>query len=220
MIKIGIPETGYSKAAGWASYIEYLFGRERANIVDLDPNYGKNELPKDIDIVIFDGGADVHPVLYGGDFHPALSVNLARDWQEKIIFDFYKNMDTVFAGICRGAQFLNVMLGGTLYADLPSVNLGHNGTHKIMLLESDCLFDYIGLENGDEITVNSLHHQAVKDLGDDLSVVMVDSDFGVIEGFQSLDGKIRAVQSHPEMENIYYAKRIEVSEWLFRTKEY
>lgn len=219
MIKIGIPSTGYSAAASWDGLILHLFG-EKANIIDLDPNYGDDELPKDVDIIIFDGGADVHPVLYGGFYHPTLSVNLARDWQEKLIFNFYKDLDTLFLGICRGAQFLNVMMGGTLYEDLPSVNLGHTHIHKVMLTDSECLSTYLTLDNGDEITVNSLHHQAVKDLGDGLLPTMIDSNFGVIEGFQSSDGKFRAVQSHPEMAEDAYLRRMGVLDWLFRTKEF
>ena len=219
MIKIGIPSTGYSAAESWKNLIKFLF-EETAEILDLDPDYGNEELPKDIDMILFDGGADVHPVLYGGSFHNSLSVNLARDWQEKIIFDFYKDLDTIFLGICRGSQFLNVMMGGTLYEDLPSINLGHSHIHQIMITGSDCLFDYLSLKERDEITVNSLHHQAVKDLGEDLLPVMIDSNFGVIEGFHSLDGKIRAVQSHPEMNEKAYIKRIEMLDWLFRTKEF
>jgi len=219
MIKIGIPFTGYSGAASWDGLILHLFG-EKASIVDLDPNYGDDKLPKDIDMIIFDGGADVHPVLYGGSYHPSLSVNLARDWQEKLVFDFYKNLDTIFLGICRGSQFLNVMMGGTLYEDLPSADIGHNHIHQITLVDSECLFTYLGLKDGDEITVNSLHHQAVKDLGDGLLPVMIDSNFGVVEGFQSLDGKFRAVQSHPEMAEKAYINRMKVLDWLFRTKEF
>jgi putative glutamine amidotransferase len=219
MIKVGIPSTDYSKANGWEPFLKGLFPNE-VEAIDLDPNYGRNELPKDIDIVMFDGGADVHPVLYGGTFHKSISVNLERDWQEKIIFDFYKDLDTVFAGICRGAQFLNVMMGGTLYEDLPSINLGHEPKHKVMITDSECLFSYLKMGEGDEMSVNSLHHQAVKDLGDGLTVTMLDSNFGVVEGFQSLDGKIRAVQSHPEMGDNSYIHRIAVCDWLLRTEEY
>ena len=219
MIKIGIPATGYSAARSWQSLITHLFLGD-AKAIDLDPDYGHCKLPKDIDIVLFDGGADVHPVLYGGTYHSTVHPNLARDWQEKIIFDFYRNLDTIFIGICRGSQFLNVMMGGTLYEDLPSVKIGHDHIHEVMLVDSECLLQYTKLEKGDEITVNSLHHQAVKDLGDELLVTMVDSNFGVIEGFQSLDGKIRAVQSHPEMAEKDYIKRMEVLDWLFRTQEF
>lgn len=219
MLKIGIPSTGYSAAASWNDLIQHLF-EQQVGIVDLDPNYGNEELPEDIDMIIFDGGADVHPVLYGGSYHETLSVNLARDWQEKLIFDFYKNLDTIFLGICRGSQFLNVMMGGTLYEDLQSINLGHNHTHQVTLLDGECLLTYINLEKGDEMTVNSLHHQAVKDLGDSLIPIMIDSNFGVIEGFYSFDGKIRAVQSHPEMADKDYINRIGVLDWLFRTKEF
>lgn len=219
MIKIGIPSTQYSAARSWMSLIKHLFD-QKAETIDLDPDYGRKELPRDIDIVLFDGGADVHPAFYGGTFHSAMGVNLARDWQEKIIFDFYSGLHTIFAGICRGAQFLNVMMGGTLYEDLPSAKIGHNHIHQVMLLDSECLATYLKLENGDEITVNSLHHQAVKDLGIGLLPTMIDSNFGVVEGLQSLDGKIRAVQSHPEIPDEDYKDRIEVLEWLFRTKEF
>lgn len=222
MITIGIPMTLYSTSKSWEPFMRYIFQPHNLDfdVIDLDPDYNRNKLPKNVDLVLFDGGADVHPMLYGGIPHESISVNVERDWNEKIIFDFYKNLPTVFAGICRGAQFLNVMMGGNLYEDLPSVNLGHDPKHDVTLIDSECMLMYLKKERGDEIAVNSLHHQAVKDLGDDLIPTMVDSNFGVIEGYHSLDGKIRAVQSHPEINASFYTERISICDWLFRVKEF
>ena len=222
MIKIGIPYTGYSSARSWDGLIAHLFVDSKigARAIDLDPVFGAGKLPKDIDVVLFDGGADVHPILYGGKYHKSISSNIRRDWNEKIIFDFYKDLPTVFAGICRGIQFLNVMMGGTLFEDLPSAKIGHKSMHDVMFLEYNKTFsNYTGIKDGEEFPVNSLHHQAIKDIADGLEPILIDSDFGVIEGVESKDGKIRAVQSHPEYGETRYAKRLEICQWLFRTKE-
>lgn len=218
MITIGIPKSGYSRAKMWVPFIGWLFGKT-AEVINLDPDLGTNKLPENVDLILFDGGADVHPILYGGTFHKTLGVNIARDWNEMLIYQFYKNLPTLFSGICRGSQFLNVMNGGNLYVDLPSLEMGHEIHHEVDIIEKSSLLDYLGDNIPDKLEVNSFHHQAVKDLGDTLLPVLVDSQHFIVEGFESNDGKIRAVQSHPEYGDKEYAYRINVMDWLFRADE-
>lgn len=77
------------------------------------------------DIVVFTGGADVHPSMYGEEPDPTIRCyyDLGRDHREKAIFDLAK--DKFKVGICRGGQFLNVMNGGKLWYDVDN----HTTTH-------------------------------------------------------------------------------------------
>lgn len=111
--------------------------------------------------------------------------------------------DKPILGICRGLQFLNVFLGGTLWQDLPSEHPSEivhrqgkpygNPTHKVNLSgELKALLDK------DILEVNTLHHQAIKDLTNGLIPMAVAPD-GIIEAVR-MDNKrfVRAVQWHPE----------------------
>lgn len=220
MIKVGIPLSNYSSKEGWKDFVRYLFGND-AETINLMPwlnkaggEYSVNLLPEDVDIVIFDGGADIHPMLYKEAKHVLTSSNIIRDWTELIIFQRYLNLPTKFVGICRGCQFLNVAMGGTLHQDLASIRKKHGRNHLNDVFPDTNFGKYIGKRN---IIVNSLHHQAVKDLGRNLRPIMTDIKHGIIEGIESRKGdKIRAVQSHPEYTTGRYVKRIEVMKWLMR----
>ena len=105
-------------------------------------------------------------------------------------------------GICRGAQVLNVALGGTLHQHLPDV-VGHSGhqagnavfsTSQVRTVPGTRLAALIG-EYSDE---QCYHHQAIAELGDGLIVSAADAD-GVIEAIELPgDTFVLAVQWHPE----------------------
>lgn len=71
---------------------------------------------EDANIIMFTGGADVDPSLYGKRKHPETYSDLARDLKEKEIFDKIRP-DQLAVGCCKGAQFLTVMNGGILIQD-------------------------------------------------------------------------------------------------------
>jgi len=96
------------------------------------------------DLIQFTGGEDVSPSLYGQYPHPRTSSSLQRDLREKIIFERAKALFIPMAGICRGAQFLNVMCGGSLWQHVE----GHGQPHMA--------YDHI---HKVEIKVTSTHHQ-------------------------------------------------------------
>ena len=126
-----------------------------------------------------------------------------RDTLETLLLSKALQADKAILGICRGLQFINVFLGGTLWQDLPSQHpseiIHRQGkpygtpTHKVML--DGELRTLLGKE---VIEVNTLHHQAAKDLGSDLMQMAVAPD-GIIEAVQ-MKGKrfVWAVQWHPE----------------------
>ncbi len=107
-------------------------------------------------------------------------------------------------GICRGAQIINVALGGNVYQDLasqyPGKILKHHQsapgdqpTHFVSVNHDSKLFKTIG----DNVFVNSRHHQAIKDVPEGLQIVATASD-GVIEAIENKDASVQAVQWHPE----------------------
>ena len=126
-----------------------------------------------------------------------------RDTLETPVLSKALQADKPILGICRGLQFINVFLGGTLWQDLPSehpsVIVHRQGkpygtpTHKVVL--SGDLRMLLGKDN---LEVNTLHHQAAKDLSAGLTAMAVAPD-GIIEAFQ-MTGKrfVWAVQWHPE----------------------
>ena len=126
-----------------------------------------------------------------------------RDALETLLLSKALQADKAVLGICRGLQLINVFLGGTLWQDLPSQHpsdIVHRQakpygatTHKVALNG-----DLGTLLGKDTIEVNTLHHQAAKDLGNGLKAMAVAPD-GIIEAIQ-MEGKrfVWAVQWHPE----------------------
>ena len=104
-----------------------------------------NALDDDISLIQFTGGEDVTPTLYGEKAHPATHCNPTRDAREtEIYLEFLSRVP--MAGICRGAQFLNVMNEGKMWQHVT----GHaiRGVHPAL--------DQM---TGEEIMVTSTHHQ-------------------------------------------------------------
>jgi putative glutamine amidotransferase len=126
-----------------------------------------------------------------------------RDKEETLLLQKALEADKPILGICRGLQFINVFLGGTLWQDLPSqhpsVIVHRQGkpygvpTHQVSI--SGELQSLLGK---DILNVNTLHHQAVKDLGNGLTPMAVAPD-GLIEAVRLQDKRfVWAVQWHPE----------------------
>jgi gamma-glutamyl-gamma-aminobutyrate hydrolase PuuD len=98
------------------------------------------------DLVVFTGGADVSPHMYGEDKHPNSFCDAARDDEEERLFHMIVNSNVPMAGICRGGQFLHVMNGGSMYQHVHSHAIG--GTHEA----TDAL-------TGEKVNLTSTHHQ-------------------------------------------------------------
>ncbi len=152
------------------------------------------------------GGQDVSPALYGAAPTPQCNVTCpARDAMEAQLLDLALEQDKPVLGICRGIQFLNVHLGGTLYQDLPTEHpsaANHHQEHPydapvhgVTLVPGSPLQTLLGK---DTLRVNSLHHQAIRALAPGLQAMAVSED-GLTEAV-CLPGKkfVWAVQWHPE----------------------
>lgn len=163
-----------------------------------------DQIVETCDGFLFTGGQDVSPSLYGmKDTTGTIVSSPERDKMESLLLSKALQADKAVLGICRGLQFINAFLGGTLWQDLPSQHpseiVHRQGkpydapTHQVTLSG-----DLRALLDKDLLEVNTLHHQAVKDLGKGLIPMAIAPD-GLIEAAQ-LPGKrfVWAVQWHPE----------------------
>lgn len=85
--------------------------------------------PEKADVVLFTGGEDVDPSLYGCKKHPSTYSNIKRDLEEKAIFEKVNPNKQVCVGICRGSQLMCCLNGGVLVQNCHNHAIGH--THGI-----------------------------------------------------------------------------------------
>ena len=171
------------------------------------------DLVDQLDGLLLHGGADVCPRSYGEEpLRPEWEGDEVRDRYEIALVEAFLSARKPILGICRGAQLLNVALGGTLWQDLPSqleTPVGHRdqetydrNRHEIDLVAGSGLASIYGLD-GDEVSgivVNSIHHQAIREPAQGLVVEAVSPVDGVVEAvcLDDPDRWVRAVQWHPE----------------------
>ena len=164
------------------------------------------KLADSCDGLLLTGGQDVSPALYGAEPTPQCGKTCPeRDRMEAPLLDRMLAQDKPVLGICRGIQFLNVHLGGTLYQDLPTEHpsgVNHHQqhpydapVHAVTLTPGSPLQQLLGQQT---LAVNSLHHQAIRALAPGLAAMAVSED-GLVEA-ACLPGKkfVWAVQWHPE----------------------
>ncbi len=156
-------------------------------------------------LMITGGGHDVPPHLYGDqEVHPTVTLKPERTAFELAITQAALAKDIPILGICGGQQLLNVALGGTLIQHIPDAGefLNHKqpsprdeSHHLVTLVKGTLLHRLIGQ---DELDVNSVHHQAVRDLGKGVIVNALSPD-GIIEGIEVPRYRFcLGVQWHPE----------------------
>ncbi len=160
-----------------------------------------------VDGLVFTGGGDIAPERYGAERDDAVRrVNHERDEFELALMRLaYQRRMPTFA-ICRGNQVLNVAFGGTLIQDLPS----HSGAHGHDVMGEGAYEPHSQalVEEGSRLSgivgaglhgINSIHHQAVENLGEGLRVVASAPD-GTVEALEheDADWPLISVQWHPE----------------------
>ena len=155
---------------------------------------------------LFTGGVDVDPVIYGEQIIPECGkIEKYRDEFELKLLPLVLKAKKPSMYICRGAQVINVALGGTLYQDINSqykTDIAHrqsepktSPSHDVNVITETPLYELVGKTR---MTANSFHHQAIKDVAEGLAV-MAKSDDGIIEAVWGTgDTYIRAYQWHPE----------------------
>lgn len=173
------------------------------------PQPNIHALMTNVDGLIISGGGDVDPAAYGGNPEDPVvtGVNHHRDSSEFAAFDEARALGLPVLAICRGAQLVNVALGGTLYADLErdaSVAVRHRMSeealsgplHSVTVRAGSMLAKWLELDGA--IEVNSEHHQGIQLLAPPLVVAARSAD-GLVEGFELPDERVVGVQWHPEV---------------------
>jgi putative glutamine amidotransferase len=164
---------------------------------------GIDETLDAVDGLIFSGGSDLDPELYGQEPHAETTgVVPERDGFELTLLSAALDRDLPVLAICRGSQVLNVALGGDLIQHLPD-QVGHEGhketagtfsDHEVEIEPGSRLAGLIG----DQIDVKSHHHQGYARLGTGLRPVAHDAD-GSVEALEDPSRRFTVgVLWHPE----------------------
>ena len=161
-----------------------------------------------LDALVLQGGADVSPNSYGQKpLRADWSGDPIRDRYEIELIDGFRKAGKPVLGICRGAQLINVAFGGTLIQDIatqrPAASqhvdaaLYDDWAHGLSITPGSRL---AGIYGGTlSATVNSIHHQAVDQVGDGLVVEARCAEDGLVEAVRARDEDfILGVQWHPE----------------------
>lgn len=174
---------------------------------------GYEQLLDGVDAVILHGGSDVCPLSYGEEpLIEAWSGDIQRDKFELSLIDAARKLDKPILGICRGAQILNVAFGGTLYQDINTQRPGtlthrdaeryQRNHHGVTIAPQSALAALYQTTSG---VINSVHHQAVKDLADAFVLEAWCTEDQTVEAFRlpakdPTDPFVQGVQWHPEFQ--------------------
>jgi gamma-glutamyl-gamma-aminobutyrate hydrolase PuuD len=160
-----------------------------------------------LDGLVLQGGADVSPQTYSeAPTRPEWSGDRARDLYELELLHEFIDAGKPVLGICRGCQLINVAFGGSLYQDVATnvpdaiehVHEDYDAhRHVVRFPEGSMLARMFPKQP--RALVNSIHHQAVKDLGRDITIEAVSDADGIIEAirYQRADF-VMGLQWHPE----------------------
>ncbi|MBG7620955.1 gamma-glutamyl-gamma-aminobutyrate hydrolase family protein [Herbaspirillum sp. AP02] len=169
-------------------------------------NIRLRDYAKHLDGLVLQGGADVSPQSYAqAATRPEWSGDRVRDMYELELLHEFVEAGKPVLGICRGCQLINVAFGGTLYQDIatdvPTAILHVNDQydsnyHALHFPQGSSLAGMVKTENA---MVNSIHHQAVRDLGRDLSVEAVSGPDQIVEAIRYRKAPfVMGLQWHPE----------------------
>lgn len=192
---------GYPQNLLWQVYMDgIIIGRGLPVLAtDVPDESAARQLAELADGLFLSGGVDVTPSLYGEEKIPQCgNSDPKRDKIERLLLDAFISVKKPVLGICRGFQMLNVYFGGTLYQDILSQtglsDHPYDCFHSVRTVEGSIVRSLFG----SEFVVNSLHHQAVKNLADDLVATAYSVSGNIIESYEHKHLPIIGVQWHPE----------------------
>ncbi len=202
--RIGVTCSPLRGAAYYAPYLRAV-SAAGGEPVTLDPEpdglapEAATALVHSIDGLLVPGGWDVDPPAYGeAREEQTPEVDQPLDRTEIALVRAAVDDGVPVFGICRGQQVINVALGGSLRQHIEGHDMhGHPRdllAHAIDIVPGS---ELAAVVSSDTVMVNSLHHQSVKDVAPGLHATAHSTD-GVVEGIESADGMIVAVQCHPE----------------------
>ena len=160
-----------------------------------------------LDGLVLQGGADVSPQTYSETpTRPEWSGDRARDVYELELLHEFVDAGKPVLGICRGCQLINVAFGGSLFQDVATnvpEAIAHVHTdydahrHAVVFPQGSSLAGLFPKVS--RAVVNSIHHQAVKDLGRDITIEAQSDPDGIVEAirYQRADF-VMGLQWHPE----------------------
>ena len=182
-----------SRGSSADNYIKALEGVGAEGVAYYLPKIDTN-----YDGLILCGGGDIHPQFYNEDIDGSKGIDTDRDKCEFALLKAYIEAGKPVLGICRGCQLINVYFGGSLYQHLERADLhvsvnGADSVHKITASEGSVLNSLYG----EDFSVNSSHHQAVKALGEGLRITALWNN-EYVEAHEHKTLPIFSVQFHPE----------------------
>jgi putative glutamine amidotransferase len=144
----------------------------------ITPDDPDTDVIESLDGIVFSGGGDIDPALWGADRHPETDPDPARDESELMLMRAALDIDLPMLGVCRGLQMMAVASGGSLHQHLPDL-IGHErhraaagtdplaadasayGRHDVVVKPGSRAHALLGAH----LTVNSFHHQAIDNPG-------------------------------------------------------
>lgn len=215
--RIGVTGSGRRWAPSWwcTALALRLAGACPERISTRHPESGEP-----LDGLVIGGGNDISPEHAHGDLKERVKLDPARDRLEIRWIQHALDEGLPLLGICRGAQLINVVLGGSLYQDIRHLRKktynrpGLLPTKQVFLEAESRLQEICGGQRR-KLRVNSLHHQAVRTLGGGLRVVGRDLDQLVQAIEDDGDSRIVGVQWHPEY-LLYLPVQFALFRWLVK----
>jgi putative glutamine amidotransferase len=201
---------GITDCAKYLNYERWIRDQPGVEIIRLSYNENNFSDIERCNGIMLTGGNDINPRLYNQpEYLPYCDpkdIDEKRDEFEWKVMQHTEEKQLPVLGICRGLQFVNIFLGGTLVPDIPAFGKfnhdkfkeGYDRDHLVEVDKNSLLYKITGQEKGE---INSAHHQSTDMPGYGLVANALSPD-GIIEGMErkETDGKsyLMLVQWHPE----------------------
>ncbi|MDX1541078.1 MAG: gamma-glutamyl-gamma-aminobutyrate hydrolase family protein, partial [Geminicoccaceae bacterium] len=197
------PRIAVTTSRGWGRWLWWwcwlAITRAGGRAVRLKP--GRAFELERLDGLLVGGGDDISPTLYRGELDPAVKIDPERDRLELEALEHARARSLPVLGICRGAQMINVFLGGSLHEDIYEIYEAAPKLRTVLPKKRVHVSEGSQLDSILECRacrVNALHHQSVDRVGKGLEVVARD-EHGMVQAVERLNGPFMiGVQWHPE----------------------
>jgi putative glutamine amidotransferase len=191
-----------SRRGGWRSFFAHRVALYRVGARAIRLVAGLPPPREPLAALVIGGGDDIGAEIYGGEVMPDVRLDPERDALELDLLKRALPDGLPVLGICRGAQMINVALGGSLHVDIHAVyeaapRMRTVLPRKTVTMRGGSRLDRIMRCN--PCRVNALHHQSIDRLGKGLSIVAEDGS-GIVQGVEGESGPfLIGVQWHPEL---------------------
>ena len=191
-----------SRRGGWRSYLMHSLALARAGARAVRLTHGASPPQEPLQGLVIGGGDDIGAELYGGQVLPDVRIDPARDKLELSLLRTALPANLPVLGVCRGAQMINVALGGTLHTDIYGVYVQAPRMRTVLPRKRVSIMRGTRLDRilcCNPCQVNALHHQSVDRLGEGLRIAAEDES-GIVQAIESKGSPfLLGVQWHPEL---------------------